>query len=199
MALYQYRTVLLIVLVVSGLLVASPALEQLIVYPKTDPLTEFYLYGSNHSATYPSNVTADHPIELYLCGSNHMGELAYYQIEVKFRNISQSGPDSFNHTASKLLPLATLTAVAADNSTFEIPIEVSFQYKENPNNPSQLIMNSITINGNVLPLNATSIEWDANKAGFYGNLFFELWLYSPQNSSFSYHERYIGLWLRMET
>jgi len=180
MALYQYKTLLLVVFVVAALIIASPALEQFIVYPKTESLSEFWLYGPNQDgAAYPSNVTADQTMRLYVCGANHLGETADYHVEIKFRNVTQSGPDSFNHTASTLKPLATLTTFAADNGTFEIPIDVSFQYEVNPKNTSKLNMQSVTVNDDVLPLNQTTITWNHDKAGFYGNLVFELWLYNP--------------------
>lgn len=198
MALYRYKTLLLIIFVSLALIVAGPALEQLIVYPKTEPLTEFWLYGPNHDATYPSNVTVNQAMRLYVCGANHLGEAAYYQIEVKFRNLTQSGPDSFNHTASTLKPLTTLTSSVVDNGTFEIPIDISFQYEINPKNTAQLNMQSVTINGDTLPINQTKIKWDSEKAGFFGNLVFELWHYNPTSNAFEYHERYIGLWLRMD-
>ncbi len=182
-----------------ALLIASPALQQLIVYPSNDKFTEFWLYGPNYDGNYPSNVTADQPIRLYIDGANHLGEAAKYQVEIKFRNITQSGPDSFNYTHSTLAPIETLTALAADNGTFELPIDISFQYNLDPKNSLQIDIYSITINAEVFPVNQTTIDWSIEKAGFYGNIFFELWLYSSQSGTFEYHQRYVGLWLNFVT
>ncbi len=198
MALYRYKTMLLVIFVVAALLIASPALQRLIVYPKTDALTEFWLLGPDHDGTYPSNVTAGQSSRLYLDVSNHLGSFAYYEVEIKFSSQSQFGPDSFNHTSSNLESLGSITVFAADNSTVEVPLDVSFDYNVNPQSTAQLIMQSVTVNGNVLPINST-ITWNNDKAGFFGNIFFELWKYNDTTGTFQYHERYLGLWLRMNT
>jgi hypothetical protein len=198
MQLYRFKTLLLTVLAALALIVASPALGQLIVYPKTDFFTEFWLYSQNHSALYPSNVTLNLPTQLYVGGANHLGQAAYYQIEVKFRNLTQSAPDSFNHSASSLTPICTFFAFAADNGTFEVPMEVSFQYEVDMQNSSRLNVQSLTVDGQVLPIQPTVLEWSFEKAGFYGNLFFELWRYNPDTGALNYDERYVSLWLRLD-
>jgi hypothetical protein len=195
MRLQQYKTLILITTVALSLLIASPSIQQALVYPKTDRLTEFYLFGPNHDATYPSNITQTQNNKLYLEITNHEGSAQVYQVQVKFRNQTQSAPNSFNHTKSSLPPLATLTVAVAENSTEEIPLDIAFQYI--PSGYLQLEMQNITINGYGLTVNSTTIAWDAQKFGFYGNLFFELSIYNSTTSSYQYYERYLSLWLQI--
>jgi uncharacterized membrane protein len=193
--LQQYKTFILVTAIALSLLIASPSIQQALVYPQTDRITEFYLLGPNHDAAYPSNVTENQNSKMYLEIANHMGTCQVYQIEVKFRNQTQSAPNSFNHTHSDLPALATLMVAVAENSTEEIPLDISFQYS--PSGRLQLKMQDITINGYSLNVNSTTIAWDTQKFGFYGNLFFELWIYNGTTSSYQYHERYLSLWLQI--
>src|SRR5208283_20134 len=138
MALQQYKTLLLVVTVVLALFVASPALKQLVAVPQTTPLTELSIFGAYDNATYPYNVVVGQNYSLYLNVDNHLGSLAYYQIEVKFRNETQSAPDSFNDTASNLPSLGDISFSVANNQTLQLSINISFQYQLDRNNPDQL-------------------------------------------------------------
>jgi hypothetical protein len=197
LGLKQYKTLIIVLSIALSLLIVSPTLQQLLVYPQTNPLTEFWLFGPNHDAAYPSNVTTDENIRLYLNVANHLGSTANYRIAVKFANQTQFTPDSFNHTSSTLPSLGSLTVLVAQNATEELPVDVSFQYNIKSDVSSQLNMKGITINGNAIDISSTSIDWDTAKAGFYGDLIFELWIYNGTNNSFQYHERYLDLWLKM--
>ncbi len=192
----QYKTFILIVVIAVSLLIASPTLQQLLVYPQTDYMTEFWLFGPNHDAAYPSNITADQNIRLYVDVVNHLGSDASYVIEVKFRNQTQSGPDSFNHTSSSLPALSSLKVEAAENAAEELPIDISFKYSIN-SDATRLEMQNITVNGVSLDASSITVAWDQQKAGFYGNVFFELWINNATTNSLQYHERYLSLWLKM--
>ncbi len=196
MGLQQYRAVLLIIAAVSALFIASPALQKLVYFPQTDYFTELSLFGSYNNATYPSNVTVDNNYRLYLNIDNHLGSCAYYVIEPKFGNQTQYTPDSFNHTSSVLPSLGDITFFVADNQSLQLPIDVSFQYKIDANNSRQLDMQSITLNGATIS-NPTTIAWDSEKGGFYGNLFFELWIHNDTTNALQYNQRYVSLWLKM--
>ncbi len=197
LGLQQYKAFIIVLCIAVSLLIASPTLQQLLVYPQTNPLTEFWLFGPNHDAAYPSNVTADENIHLYLNVANHLGSTANYRIDVKFANQTQYTPNSFNHTSSTLPSLGSLTVLVAQNATEQLPVDVNFQYNVNPDVITQLNMEKITINGKATDISSTSINWDTAKAGFYGDLIFELWLYNDSTNSFQYHERYLDLWLNM--
>ena len=196
MGLQQYRALLLIVTAVSALFIASPAIQKLVFFPQTDFFTELSLSGPYNNATYPSNITVGENYRLYLNVDNHLGSCAYYVIETKFGNQTQSLPDSFNHTNSVLPSLGDITFFVADNESLQLPIDVSFQYKIDTNNSRQLDMQNITLNGATMT-DPTTIAWNPDKSGFYGNLFFELWLYNDTTNALQYHQRYVSLWLKM--
>jgi uncharacterized membrane protein len=199
MALQQYKTLLLVVTVVLALFVASPAIQQLVAVPQTTYLTELSLFGSYHNATYPYNVTVGQNYPLYLNVENRLGYCAYYLIEVKFRNQTQSAPDSFNHTSSDLSSLGKISFIVANNEAMQLPIDISFQYKLDGNNKDQLDMQNIIVNGFSLSVSPTTIAWDPQRIGYYGNLFFELWIFNDTTNAFQYNQRYVSLWLNMTT
>ena len=191
MAAQQYSALLLVVIAVSALLVASPAIQQFIVAPPTTPLTELSLFGSYNNATYPFNVTAGQTYPLYIDVKNHLGSCTYYLIEVKFRNQTQSGPDTLSLTSSALLSLANFYFSVANNQVFELPIKVAFQYNVDTTNPDQLDMQTLMLNGYSLHLSSTTIAWDPTIPGFYGNIFFELWIFNNTANAFQYNQRYV--------
>jgi hypothetical protein len=193
--LYQYKSLVLIATAVLSLLIASPVIQQNLVYPQTDSLTELSLFGQYHNATYPYNITSGDTYKLYLDISNHLGYAAYYNIEVKFRNQTQSSADSFNHTASQLPPLCELSYFAANEQTISLPLEVTFHYSVN--NPLQIQLTDITVNGYPIDASSTKINWDMQREGYFGNLLFELWIYNGSGDSFQYNQRYVSLWFNL--
>ena len=128
MPIQQYKTTILVVTIVLALFAASPAIQRLVVAPQTAGLTELSVLGSYQNATYPFNVTSGQNYPLYLKIDNHLGSCAYYLIEVKFRNETQSAPNSFTQTPSALPSLGNLSVCVANNQTIELPITVSFYY-----------------------------------------------------------------------
>jgi len=49
----------------------------------------------------------------------------------------------------------------------------------------------------VLDLSGYVSGWNATRSEFYGNLFFETWIYNGTTESFQYHERFVGLRFNM--
>jgi hypothetical protein len=133
---------------------------------------------------------------VFLGVGNYLGHCAYYVVQVKFRNLTQSAADSFNRTSSSLSSLYNITAVVADKETWEIPIVFSFDYQYNEN-ASQVNFNRLMFNNVALNLNGSSTAWDPQANRFFGNLFFELWIYNDTISTFQYHERYTDLKLNI--
>lgn len=197
MATQQYKSLILVVTAVLALFAASPAIQQISVNPNTDPLTELSILGIYHNATYPFNVSLGQSYQLYLNIDNHLGSCAYYQIEIKFRNQTQPGAGSFNDTSSTLAPIGEFSVCAANNQNLELPVNVSFTYQLDPYNATQLDMQQITVNGFPLSLNSTTLTWDPQRLGFFGNLFFELWVFNDTTSAFQYDQRYVSLWFNM--
>jgi hypothetical protein len=200
MNLQEYKALFVIVTAVLALLVASPALQRVLVYPQTEFFTELALLGPGGTAeNYPFNITRGVNYAVSLWVANHLGQCAYYLVEVKFRNQTQSAPDSFNFTASGLPSLCNITAFVADKESWELPLVFSFNYNESSYNATlaQVSFSSVVLNGAVLDLGGHSSVWDQQSSRFYGNLFFELWIYNDTVGAFTYHERYVDLKLNM--
>ena len=197
MNLQEYKVLLLVIISVSALLVASPALQRLLIYPQTEFFTELWLLGPNHKGEkYPFNITRNENYNVFLGVGNHLGHCAYYVVQVKFRNLTQPAADSFNRTSSSLPSLYNITAIVADKETLEIPIVFSFDYAYNEN-LSQVNFNRMMFNNVALNLNGYSTARDPQTNRFFGNLFFELWIYNDTIGTFQYHERYTDLKLNM--
>ena len=184
---------------VLALLVASPFLSRVLIYPRTEFFTELWILDADHRAEdYPFNITRNENYSIYLGIGNRLGYCAYYMVQVKFKNQTQPAPTSFGpiekRTPSSLQSLYNFTVFVADESVWETPLTFSFDYRENA---SKVEVNSLVLNGLSLNLNNQVIAWNSSRNGYYGFLFFELWLYNSTISSFNYHGRYVGLWLNM--
>jgi hypothetical protein len=191
----QSRTVFFVIAAALVIFIASPVLEPFFVAPQT-PLTEMWLLGPNRDAIYPSNVTSGQNIRLYMDVRNNLGSSAQYEAQLKFRSASQSAPDSFTLTNSKLPALDTLTFSVADKATHEVPLDVSFNYVVSGGS-ERIQMQFVSVNGKAISLDSTSIVYDQSRGGFFGNLFIELYIYSSTQNTFVYHQRYVSLWLQL--
>jgi hypothetical protein len=197
MNLGELRVTFIVVTAVLTLLVASPALSYVLVYPRTEFFTELWLLGPEHMAEdYPFNVSRGQSYSVYLGVGNQLGYCAYYVVEVKFRNESQPAPDSFNQTSSGLPSLFNVTAFVADEGSWELPVTVSFDYGFNQSG-LEVEFHDMRFNDVVLDLGGLKTAWNSTTSRFYGNLLFELWLFNATSSSFQYHERYVDLKLNM--
>jgi hypothetical protein len=196
----EYKGLLLVVTAILALLVASPALERLLVYPQTESFTELWLLGPGHMAeNFPSNVTSNSNYNIYLGIANHLGSCAYYTVEVKFRNQTQSAPDPVTRTPSSLQSLYNVVAFVADEESWELPVTFSVDYAYSPNAANVLLskvnVHSISFNGARLNLDGFSATWDPVNHGFFGYLFFELWIYNDATGGVQYHQR--STWLKL--
>jgi hypothetical protein len=190
MNLDELRVTFIVVTAVLMLLVASPALSYVLVYPRTEFFTELGLLGREHMAEdYPFNVSRGQSYTVYLGVGNQLGYCAYYVVEVKFRN-------SFNRTPSGLPPLLNITAFVADESVWEQNVTFSFDYSFNET-LSIVEFNSLALDDVTVRLDGLSTLWNASTSRFYGDLIFELWLYSSTIHDFVYHERFVDLKLNM--
>jgi hypothetical protein len=197
MNLQEYKVLFIIVISVSALLVASPALQLLLVYPQTEFFTELWLLGPEQKAeNYPFNITRNENYGVFLGIGNNLGQFTYYVVEVKFRNESMSAPDSFDRTPSNEPSLFSMTVFVADKEVLERRLTFSFDYGFDQA-LSRVEFNSLTLNGVTLNLHGLTSEWNATTSRFYGNLIFELWIYIDSIGSFTYHERFVDLKLNM--
>jgi len=201
MSLYEHRVLFLTVTWILAFLVASPALSRLLVFPRTEFFTELWILDSNHRVDdYPFNVTRNQDYSVFLGIGNRLGYCAYYLVEVKFRNQTQPAPTSFgppaNRTPSSLPALFNITAFVADETVWETPLTFSFDYGYNEI-LSRVEFYSLTLNNVKVDMSDYTITWDSEKRGFFGYLFFELWIFNAATNSSQYHERSVGLRLNM--
>jgi uncharacterized membrane protein len=196
----QYQALLLVITGTLALIVASPALQRLLIYPQRECFTEMWLLGPNHMAeNYPFTVKKAENLEFYLGISNHLGHCAYYLIQVKLRNQTQQAADSLNRTSSTLPSLYTVNAFVANEETWERPIlcAIGFVQEDYEGTLPQVRVTNITFNDYFLDIGDFITVWDSERSGFFANLFFELWIYNYTVGEFQYHERSVGLWLNM--
>jgi hypothetical protein len=221
----QYKALFLVMTGVLALLMASPMLEKVLVYPRTEFFTELWLLGPQHTGeNYPHNITRNSNNSVFLGITNNLGSCAYYRVEVKFRNKTQSAPDGFNRTPSSIVPLYSLNYFVPDRGTLEIPFSFSLDYTFDEvirtfyQNVSvsqdsedyvkyQIVAENVTVkranfesmklNGFTLSLEGISSDFDPQTREFFGNLIFELWIYNEPTNSFVYHERFVDLKLNM--
>ena len=197
----DYQVLFLVVVAVSALLVASPALSRLLVWPRTEFFTELWVLGPNHMAEdYPYNISAGQNYSIYLGLGNHLGYCAYYLVEVKFRNQTQLAPSSVGSpedlAPSSLASLFNITAFVADKATWEMPLTFSFVYGFNQTLLEVEFYNLI-LNDVMLDMHGSSTAWNSTENRFYGDLIFELWIFNASTSLFQYHERFVDLKLNM--
>jgi uncharacterized membrane protein len=221
----QYKALFIVVTAILALLVASPALQRILVYPQTEFFTELSVLGPAHTAeNYPYNITNNENYTIFIDLTNQLGSCAYYQVEIKFRNETQSGPNSFNQTSSSLPSLYNLKAVVANKESLEIPVNFAFDYsiqnvteivytnttvsqgpgqnatiEQTVSNFTQLQanFNSLTFNGETLNLQGETSNYNSQANQFYGNLVFELWIYNSTISGFQYNNRFVDLKFNM--
>ena len=197
MNLQNYKVLVLVVTAVSALITASPALQRLLVLPQGEPFTELYLLGPGHMAEgFPYNVSSGQRYDMFLGVSNHLGHAAYYSVQVKFRNFTQSAPSSTSRTPSSMPALYNVYAFVADNETWELPIKYGFDYSYD-SGLSRVSFSRLWFNGEELGLGGYHSSWDVNRTRFFGDLMFELWVYDDAVSGFQYHERYVDLKFNM--
>jgi len=190
------------VISIAALLVASPLLSKVLVWPRTEFFTELYVLGSNQTAEdYPFNLSSGESYGISLGLGNHLGYCAYYLVEVKFRNESQSAPTSFGPVEDRLpssLPsLYNVTAFVADESVWQVPVSFGFDYGYN-NSLLRVDFHSLTFNGNVSSFaEGESTTWNTTTSRFYGDLMFELWRFNSSSNGFRYDGNFVDLKLNM--
>jgi hypothetical protein len=201
MNLSEYKVLFIVVTVVVALFVASPVLSRVLVYPRTEFFSEMWLLGPNHKAEgYPYNISRGQNYTVFLGIGNQLGYCAYYVVEVKFRNETQSAPSSFgpieNRTPSSMPSLFNISAFVADEQDWELPLAFSLDYEVSLDR-SQVMFHNLTLNDEILGLEGYSMAWNSTRKVFFGNLMFELWIYDAQATALSYHSRFVDLKFNM--
>lgn len=190
-----------VIVAVLALLVASPFLNRVLVYPRTEFFTELWILDADRKVeNYPFNVTRNENYTIYVGIGNRLGYCAYYLVQVKFRNQTQPAPTSFgpieNRAPSSLTSLFNITAFVADEQVWEQPLTFSFDYNYNES-LSRIEFFGLRLNDVWLNMTDYAIYWDSEKSEFQGFMFFELWIYNSNKNLFQYHGRFVSLRLNM--
>jgi len=191
----NYKNVLAAVGLVGVLLIASPTLGWLIHLPGGEKFSELWILGPGHMAEdYPFNVRTNESYMVYVGIGNHMGSSAYYVLYVKLRNQTEPLPNSTDSTPSPLAPLYEYRVFVQDGKSQEFPL--TFAFPEVSSSENQSVVKSLNINGVTFGVGKLAL-WDPENRGYYYQLFFELWIYEPEQSTLQFHNRYVGLRLNM--
>jgi len=186
---------------VLALLVASPLLSRVLVYPQTEFFTELWILDADHKTeNYPSNITRNQNYSIYLNIGNRLGHCAYYMIQVKFRNQTQEAPTTFgsieDRSPSNLSSLFNITTFVADKQVWKLPLTFSFDYTSDES-LSKIDFSGLMLNDTWLNMTGYTVSLDSEKKEFRGFLFFELWLYNASVNIFQYHGLFVSLRLNL--
>jgi hypothetical protein len=191
----DYRVVFSAVGLIGVLLLASPALSLVLRLPGGEKFSELWVLGPGHMADdHPFNVTESENYLVYVGVGNHLGSSAYYALYVKFRNETEPLPNSTAETPSVLAPLYTYRMFVQDNGSSEVPLTFSLSNVSFSDNQSTV--GNLAINGVSFAVDKP-VLWDAENSGYYYQVFIELWIYEPVSNVFSYHNRFVSIWLNM--
>jgi uncharacterized membrane protein len=192
----DYRTVFQVSSLVLVLLAASPALSLIVSFPRSgESFSELWLLGSNHMAeNFPFNVQTGEEISLFLGVGNHLGHSGYYLVYAKFRNQTQPPPNGNSSEPSSLHSIHEFQFLLADGDVWETP--VTFEILDASVEGDSMVVESVSVNDRAFEVDCSS-TWDSENKGFYFQLFFELWLYNSEGSSFQFNDRFVGIWLNM--
>jgi len=190
----DYKMAFLSATLISILIVSSPTIALLL--PATgERFSELWVLGPNHMAEdYPFNVSEGKKYQIYVGVRNHLGDLAYYAVYVKFRNQTQGPPNATSVQPSEQPSICEFRAFVTNGENWETPVAFTLSQVTFLNRT--VLIKRIVVNGVGFPVDYRS-KWDSTEKGFYFQLFFELWLYDVALSRFSFHNRFVGIWLNI--
>jgi hypothetical protein len=191
----DYKMIFAISGLIALLLIASPTLSLILDLPSVERFSELWILGPKRIAeNYVTNITADQSYPMYVGVRNHLASSAYYTIYVKFRNQTEPLPNATTGTPSSLQPLFKYHVFLQDGKDWEAPIEFSFSdiiVSENQSVVGNLMINNVNFRID------KQTSYDAEKKGYYYQLFIELWLYNIDEDQLVFHNRFVGFWLNM--
>ena len=192
----DYRTVFQVSSLALVLLAASPALSLIVSFPSGgESFSELWLLGPDNMAeNFPFNIQAGQENSLFLGVSNHLGNSVYYLVSVKFRNQTQPLPNINSSEPSFLPSIHEFQLILADGDVWETP--VTFEILDASVEGGSMVVKSVSINDRIVQVDCSS-SWDSEDGGFSFQLFFELWVYTSERSTFEFHDRFVGIKLNM--
>lgn len=193
----DYRLIFIISGLIVVLLIASPILILTLDLPSVERFSELWILGPSRMVEdYTADITPDESYEIYVGIRNNLASSAYYTIYVKFRNLTEPPPNPTAGTPSPLQPLFKHRVFLQNGKWWEAPIVFSFSeitFSENQSVVGNLMINNVNFRVD------KQTSYDAEKKGYYYQLFIELWLYSIEMDQLVFQNRFVRLWLNMTT
>jgi hypothetical protein len=190
----ETKLILVAVGLIGILLFASPTLALLIKPPIGQQFTEIYILGNNHTFdNIPFNIKAGVQYSVYLGIVDDMVASSYYTCYVKLANEAQL-PSTTSGQPSSLSPLFESKIFLSPGQEFEMPL--TFQVNKATIANGICTISDISINGLDSQVSKAT-SWNADKTGFYYNLFVELWIYNASTGGIEYNSRFVSMNLNM--
>lgn len=194
MNLDDYQTVFMVTILGLSLVVVSPTIG-LYLPSGRERFSELWILGPGHMAEgYPFNVVAGDVYRVFVGVGCHLGGSTYYAVVVKFRNQTQPLPNATVAEPSSLPALFEFQMVVEDGGVWEESVD--FAVMDVSVGVNTTVVGRLLVNGVLFEVDLPAV-WDAVFAGFFYQLFFELWLYDSDTDEFRYYNRFVGLWLNM--
>jgi hypothetical protein len=191
----EYKLLFSAVGLIGVLLIATPALVEVIHLPGGEQFSELYLLNSNGMAeNYPYNIVVGQNYSVIVGVGNDLGSSAYYVLYVKFGNQTDQLPDSTSATSSPLAPLYEYRFFVQDGGTWESPL--TFSVTDAYVLGNQSMVKTLTVNGLAFGVDKPA-AWDVNSTAFSYQIFLELWIYDAQNNSIQFNNRFVSLQLNL--
>ena len=191
----DYEMIFVISGLIALLLIASPALSLILDFSSVERFPELWILGPNRIAEdYVPNIAADESYQIYVGVRNHLASSAYYAIYVKFRNVTEPLPNATAGTPSPLQPLFKYRVFLQDGGDWEAP--VAFSFSEIIISDNQSVVGNMMINNVSFRIDKPT-SYDAEKKGYFYQLFIELWLYDIDSDQLVFQNRFVWLWLNM--
>jgi hypothetical protein len=191
----EYKLLFSAVGLIGVLLIATPALVEVIHLPGGEQFSELYLLNSNGMAeNYPYNIVVGQNYSVIVGVGNDLGSSTYYVLYVKFGNQTDQLPDSTSATSSPLAPLYEYRFFVQDGGTWESPL--TFSVTDAYVLGNQSMVKTLTVNGLAFGVDKPA-AWDVNSTAFSYQIFLELWIYDAQNNSIQFNNRFVSLQLNL--
>ena len=195
MNLEGYKLIFVAVGLIGVLLIATPALANVISPPSGEQFSELYLLGPNHMAeNYPSGISVDQTYSVFVDVGNYLGSSAYYVLYLKLGNKTDQMPNATLGTPSSLKPIYEYRFSIQNNKNWESQLNFSVSSASILGNNSQI--NTLKINSNVFNVDKPAVR-DSNSTTFRYNLLFELWIYNDKSNTIEYNSRFVDLLLNL--
>jgi hypothetical protein len=193
MKLADYKIAFVAIGLIGVLLVASPALANVLRISGGEQFSELYFLGpSKVAANIPFNIAVGQNYSVYLGVGNHLGSSAYYVCYVKLRNQTEPSPNQTTQTPSSLAPLFEYRAFVQNDVNWSVPL--TFFFSKILVSDNQSILESITINNVKFDVHKLA-QFDQENNGYYYQLFVELWAFNSELGTIQYQDRYVYFWL----